>query len=208
MYFDCYWPPLVLLCVHCHVRAPSRILLSNFSFEFAGDLGKGSCLAYRTPFEEGPTPPAIVSNPCLVDCPISIIPLMLQPWPLDHYPTSACTTGFDQGAASCSWDCALSWSSFAHPEMSMLSCPFSELLKMRGFPLLHPHLHLAWLVQGVWWLVSPWAKGCRTEIPNHYLEEFILNKNMAGCSNVMSNTVVDLETTYSFLIIQEKVAGG
>jgi hypothetical protein len=79
MYFDCYSPPLELLCVHCHVRAPSRILLSNFSFEFARDLGKGSCLAYRTPFEEGPTPPAIVSNPCLVDCPISIIPLMLQP---------------------------------------------------------------------------------------------------------------------------------
>jgi hypothetical protein len=47
-----------------------------------------------------------------------------------------------------------------------------------------------------------------TEIPNHYLEELILNKNMAGCSKVMSNTVVDLETTYSFLIIQEKVAGG
>jgi hypothetical protein len=59
-----------------------------------------------------------------------------------------------------------------------------------------------------WWSDSPRAKGCSTEIPNHYLEEFILNKNMAGCSKVMTDKVVDLKTTYFFLIIQEKVAGG
>jgi hypothetical protein len=57
---------------------------------------------------------------------------------------------------------------------------------------------------GGWWSVSPRAKGYTTKIPNHYLEEFILNKNMAGCSKVMSNTVIDLETTYSFLIISRR----
>jgi hypothetical protein len=48
-------------------------------------------------------------------------------------------------------------------------------------------------------------KVCSIGIPSHCLEEFVLNRDMAGCSKFMSNMVVDLETTYSFLIIQEKL---
>jgi len=46
-------------------------------------------------------------------------------------------------------------------------------------------------------------KVCSIEIPSHCLEEFVLNRDMAGCSKFMSNIVVDLET--KFLIIQEKL---